>query len=193
MVLEARFCPAYLGDEITFLTGLIFLWPSLAIDIKRWHDLGMSGWTVLVVYLPAVVLHGLVFASVGGTTDHPDQKVAAFLYLFGLVALVYFIILAARKGMAGTKSIRGASRVRGQLFRTSRRVGNACGASLIVCKMPCFWNFPANHTFSMKKATNFFSWIAWFYNTSLKTIWLAALTDRSNNRASQPISVRRPS
>jgi len=45
----------------------------------------------------------------------------------------------------------------------------------------------------MKKATNFFSWIAWFYNTSLKNIWLAALTDRSGNRASQPISVRRPS
>jgi uncharacterized membrane protein YhaH (DUF805 family) len=92
--------PAYLGDEITFLTGLIFLWPSLAIDIKRWHDLGMSGWTVLVVYLPAVVLYGLALASVGGTTDHPDQKVAAFLYLFGLAVLVYFIILAARKGMA---------------------------------------------------------------------------------------------
>jgi uncharacterized membrane protein YhaH (DUF805 family) len=93
--------PAYLGDEITFLTGLIFLWPSLAIDIKRWHDLGMSGWTVLVAYLPPVVLYGLAFASVGGTTDHPDQKVAAFLYLFGLAVLVYFIILAARKGMAG--------------------------------------------------------------------------------------------
>jgi hypothetical protein len=59
--------------------------------------------------------------------------------------------------------------------------------------MPYFWNFPANHTFSMKKATNFFSWIAWFYNTSLKNIWLAALTDRSGNRANQPISVRRPS
>ena len=32
-------------------------------------------------------------------TDHPDQKIAAFLYLFGLAALVYFILLAARKGM----------------------------------------------------------------------------------------------
>lgn len=95
------FLPSYLGDEITLLTGLIFLWPSLAIDIKRWHDLGMSGWTVLIVYLPAVVLYGLAFASVGGMTDHPDQKIAAFLYLFGLAALVYFILLAARKGMAG--------------------------------------------------------------------------------------------
>ena len=92
--------PAYLGDEISHLTALIFLWPLLAIDIKRWHDLGMSGWTLLLVYGPAVVLYGLGFEGFGGTIDHPDQRVAAFLYLFGLAVLVYFIILAARKGMA---------------------------------------------------------------------------------------------
>jgi uncharacterized membrane protein YhaH (DUF805 family) len=92
---------AYLGDDILLLTGLIFLWPSLAIDIKRWHDLGMSGWTVLVVYIQAAVLYGLWFAGVGGTEYHPDQRVAAFLYLFGLAVLVYFILLAARKGMPG--------------------------------------------------------------------------------------------
>ena len=90
---------AYLGDDISLLTGLIFLWPSLAIDIKRWHDLGMSGWTVLVVYILAAVLYGLWFAGFGGTKDHPDQRVIAFLYLFGLAVLVYFILLAARKGM----------------------------------------------------------------------------------------------
>jgi len=33
--------------------------------------------------------------------DHPNQKAAAFLYLFGLAVLVYFIILAARKGTLG--------------------------------------------------------------------------------------------
>ena len=59
----------------------------------------MSGWTVLVVYVPAVVLYGVGLAGIGGTMDHPDQRVAAFLYLFGLAVLVYFIILAARKGM----------------------------------------------------------------------------------------------
>ncbi len=93
--------PAYLGDEISLLTALIFLWPSLAIDIKRWHDLGVSGWAVLVVYGPAFVLYGLWLAGFGGTTDHPDQRIAAFLYLFGLAVLVYFIVLAARKGMPG--------------------------------------------------------------------------------------------
>ncbi len=93
--------PAYLGDEISLLTALIFLWPSLAIDIKRWHDIGMSGWTVLVVYVPATVLYGLGLAGAGGTTDHPDQKAAVLLSLFGFSVLVYFIILAARRGMPG--------------------------------------------------------------------------------------------
>ena len=83
------------------LTALIFLWPSLAVDIKRWHDLGMSGWSVLLVYGPAVVFYGLGVRGFGGTIDHPDQRLAAFMYLFGLAALVYFIFLAARKGMAG--------------------------------------------------------------------------------------------
>ena len=93
--------PSYLGDEISLLTAVIFLWPSVAIDVKRWHDIGASGWMVLLIYVPAVLLYGLGFAGVGGTALHPDSRVAAFLYLFGLAVLAYFIILAARRGMPG--------------------------------------------------------------------------------------------
>ena len=93
--------PAYLGDEISLLSALIFLWPALAIDIKRWHDLDITGWAVLAMYAPALPLYGLAFASAGGTMDYPNQKAVAFLYLFGLAVLVYFIILAARKGTPG--------------------------------------------------------------------------------------------
>ena len=88
----------YLGNEISLLTALIFLWPSIAIDVKRWHDIGLSGWMVLAVYLPAVVFYGLGIAGVGGTVGHPNSPVASALYLFGLAVLVYFIILAARRG-----------------------------------------------------------------------------------------------
>ncbi len=95
------FLPSFLGDEISLLTALIFLWPSLAIDVKRWHDIGVSGWMVLLIYVPAVVLYGLGLAGIGGTVGHPDSRVAAFLYLFGLAVLVYFIILAARRGAPG--------------------------------------------------------------------------------------------
>ncbi len=91
--------PSYLGDEISLLAGVIFLWPSLAIDVKRWHDIGISGWTVLAVYSPAIVLYGLELAGAGGSVAHPDPRVAVFLYIFGLLFLVYFILLAARRGM----------------------------------------------------------------------------------------------
>jgi uncharacterized membrane protein YhaH (DUF805 family) len=96
---EGQLLSAYFGDEISFLAALIFLWPSLAIDIKRWHDLGRSGWFVLIVYVPALALIGLEMAGAGGDAAHPDKRVAAFFYLFALAALVYSIILAARKGM----------------------------------------------------------------------------------------------
>ncbi len=95
---ESRLLPAYMGDEISLLTALIFLWPSIAIDMKRWHDIGLSGWMVLMIYAPAVAFYGLALAGVGGTVGHPDSRVAAALYLFGLAVLVYFIILAARRG-----------------------------------------------------------------------------------------------
>jgi uncharacterized membrane protein YhaH (DUF805 family) len=89
---------AYLGDEISLLASLIFLWPSLAVDVKRWHDQGKSGWLVLVIYGPALALFAFALSGAGATVLQSDQRVAASLYVFGLVALVYFIFLAARKG-----------------------------------------------------------------------------------------------
>lgn len=96
---DAPFVAAFLGDEISLLSDLIFLWPALAIDVKRLHDIGVSGWATLSVYAPAAILYGLGFAGIGGAAAHPDPRAAALLYVFSLAALVYFILLAARKGM----------------------------------------------------------------------------------------------
>ena len=74
-----------------------------------------------------------------------------------------------------------------------KKAGNAFTVLLIVCKRPLFWNFPANHSFSIEKATNFFPGTAWFYNSSMQIILLEALTDRNGNSASQPTSVKRRS
>jgi uncharacterized membrane protein YhaH (DUF805 family) len=89
---------SYLGDEVSLLASLIFLWPSLAVDVKRWHDQGKSGWLVLVIYGPALALFAFAILGAGAGISHSDPRVSAFLYVFGLVALVYFIFLAARKG-----------------------------------------------------------------------------------------------
>jgi uncharacterized membrane protein YhaH (DUF805 family) len=90
---------SYVGDEISLLAALIFLWPSLAIDVKRWHDIGRSGWCTLIVYGPALALFAFALTGAGASARY-NQVEAAALYVFGLVALVYFILLAARKGDA---------------------------------------------------------------------------------------------
>jgi uncharacterized membrane protein YhaH (DUF805 family) len=36
------------------LVSLLLLWPALALSVKRWHDLGYSGWWVLVALIPVL-------------------------------------------------------------------------------------------------------------------------------------------
>lgn len=33
---------------------LVFLWPSLALYTKRWHDRGKSGWWTLIAFVPII-------------------------------------------------------------------------------------------------------------------------------------------
>jgi uncharacterized membrane protein YhaH (DUF805 family) len=37
-----------------YLIGLVFLWPSLAVQVKRWHDRDKSGWWVLISFVPLI-------------------------------------------------------------------------------------------------------------------------------------------
>jgi uncharacterized membrane protein YhaH (DUF805 family) len=88
----------YIGDGISVLAALIFLWPSLAIDVKRWHDIGRSGWYTLVMYAPASALYVAAFLGM----DASDKRVGALFFGVGMVAIAYFIILAARRGEEAT-------------------------------------------------------------------------------------------
>lgn len=60
------------------IVGLVFLWPGLAITIKRWHDRGKSGWWVLIVLIPlvgaiwALVETGFLRGTVGPNKYGPD-------------------------------------------------------------------------------------------------------------------------
>src|SRR5688572_11557184 len=39
---------------VSALFMLIVLWPSLAIQVKRWHDRDKSGWWVLIGLIPII-------------------------------------------------------------------------------------------------------------------------------------------
>ncbi len=45
------------GGTITILSIVLYLaalWPSLALQIKRWHDRDKSGWWVLINFVPII-------------------------------------------------------------------------------------------------------------------------------------------
>ena len=52
------------GDETgvaSIILLIIILWPSLAIQVKRWHDRDKSGWWVLIGLIPII---GAIWAFV---------------------------------------------------------------------------------------------------------------------------------
>jgi uncharacterized membrane protein YhaH (DUF805 family) len=58
-----------------YLVGIPFLWPLMAVQVKRWHDLNRSGWWVLVNLVPMLgnmvsfVMCGLM-PGTGGVNDY---------------------------------------------------------------------------------------------------------------------------
>ncbi len=91
---------AYFSDRAGLVAGLVFLWPSLAIDVKRWHDMGKSGWLTLVAYGPALAVYLVEELKRAGAFP-PAPLPDPLLSTMGLVLLVYMILLGARKGAAG--------------------------------------------------------------------------------------------
>lgn len=56
------------------IVSLIFLWPSLAILAKRWHDRGKSGWWTLIGLVPFIGwLWILIECGFLRGTDGPNQ------------------------------------------------------------------------------------------------------------------------
>ena len=79
------------------LLGLAFLIPSLAVTVRRLHDINRSGWTILifmVLTIAAIFVGALLSAVLGGF--------GTLLLLLGVGAVsVSFIILMATDGNPG--------------------------------------------------------------------------------------------
>jgi uncharacterized membrane protein YhaH (DUF805 family) len=56
------------------LAALLSLWPTLAIQAKRWHDVDKSAWWILIGLVPAVGgLIALIFNGFIAGTPGPNQ------------------------------------------------------------------------------------------------------------------------
>jgi len=95
---QGLFSADYFGDRASLLAGLIFLWPSLALDVKRWHDIGRSGYYTLILNGPLFVIYA---AGLTGAADVPEPQASRLMSVLAFIFLIYFIILAARKGTRG--------------------------------------------------------------------------------------------
>jgi uncharacterized membrane protein YhaH (DUF805 family) len=62
------------GSAIIGLACLLVIWPSLAVQAKRWHDVDKSAWWILIGLVPAVGgLIALVFNGFIAGTPGPNQ------------------------------------------------------------------------------------------------------------------------
>jgi uncharacterized membrane protein YhaH (DUF805 family) len=91
----------FFGDRAALVAELIFLWPSLATDVKRWHDLGKSGWLALMAYGPVFAMYLAVALKNAGIL--PALPLPGVLgTLLGLIFLVYLVLLGAGRSTSGT-------------------------------------------------------------------------------------------
>lgn len=68
-----------LGGAIAGITGLALLVPSIAVAVRRMHDLGKSGWFICIYFIPFVgpfiMLYFLVQDSQPGANEYgPNPK-----------------------------------------------------------------------------------------------------------------------
>jgi len=66
------------ADQYIDIAGLVLLWPSLAIQVKRWHDRDKSAWWLLVNLIPIVgffwslIENGFLQGTLGENRYGPD-------------------------------------------------------------------------------------------------------------------------
>ena len=72
---------AFLGHIISGLVALALFLPSLAVAVRRLHDIGKSGWWILIGFVPLVgwliLLYFAVQPSQDGANDYGQAAQAA--------------------------------------------------------------------------------------------------------------------
>ena len=104
---------------VSTLLGLFYLWPSIAVPVKRFHDRGMSGWWLLIFVLlwiggfVAVAL-SLPWHQLMSVHTHEEMRAVfqaippdkGIYFLAGglevlIVSLVYFVMQYLLGGQSG--------------------------------------------------------------------------------------------
>ena len=95
--------------------SLVVFIPGLAVAVRRLHDIGKSGWTYLIVLIPAIVLvilSAFVVVATGGTYGYgksSDLSIGLIAVFFialiaTLVCAIIFIVWMCRDSEPGTNN-----------------------------------------------------------------------------------------
>ncbi len=86
-------------NAVTTVFYLVVLWPSIATLVKRIHDRNKSGWTILILFLPAMVFSVTLFAWLGVAFYSAEQgeglTFSGTLGALGVVVIVLGIVVLA--------------------------------------------------------------------------------------------------
>lgn len=104
------------GGLVSMLYSLAMLVPSIAVTVRRFHDIGKSGWTYVWFALATIVIAGvyvvyLVSLIIGAGLSAADIDISTFMmfvtptllfFLFMLILLIWFIYYMAKDSQPGT-------------------------------------------------------------------------------------------
>ena len=66
------FVVGFFGKVLGAIVSLAFLLPTLAVDVRRLHDVGRSGWWILIAFVPIIGFLLLLYWAVK-PSDGPNQ------------------------------------------------------------------------------------------------------------------------
>ena len=94
------------GDSLASLFSLVILVPWIAVTVRRLHDIDRSGWWLLVLIIPVILLVGLFIQAGIAEIDLVDTNPAAFWPLVALIALggVTLFVFMVMQGTDGPNS-----------------------------------------------------------------------------------------
>lgn len=91
----------FIGHFLTMLLALTLLLPGLGLGVRRLHDIGRSGWWILIGVVPgALVVNSMVFAFFLGGLGLM-LFTGSLLWLVTLAAAILLIYWYAQPGTSG--------------------------------------------------------------------------------------------
>lgn len=100
------------------LLSIALIWPNLAISVKRLHDMGQSGWLIVIPWIAGIGGVIAAFMTVGvaaltsgyANTDDPAAVLAIIGPMFGILGIVALIQLGFLLWIGITDGQRGENR-----------------------------------------------------------------------------------